>query len=121
MASLAPEPGTTQTYIWRDTPTMAEIADTLPVTVELKSEHSVEGGGYFVRFSNPSFAWKLLPLEMSEVMKHYFYLSKVGRKRYDIKSSKLPLYDIYLYMLVFDPRSVIFRTSCGTNSAISVQ
>ncbi|KAL5254255.1 hypothetical protein ACHWQZ_G013889 [Mnemiopsis leidyi] len=44
MASLAPASGTTQTYIWRDTEMMAKKADTLPISVELMSQHSIQGG-----------------------------------------------------------------------------
>ena len=47
MASLAPASGSTQTYIWRDTDMMAKKADTLPISVELMSQHSVKGGLYF--------------------------------------------------------------------------
>ena len=46
MASLAPASGTTQTYIWRDTDMMAKKAGTLPISVELMSQHSVKGGQY---------------------------------------------------------------------------
>jgi len=44
MPALAPASGSTQTYIWRDSGMMAQLAETLPVTVELMSEYSVEGG-----------------------------------------------------------------------------
>ena len=46
MPALAPASGSTQTYIWRDSGMMAQLAETLPVTVELMSEYSVEGGEF---------------------------------------------------------------------------
>eukprot|EP00116_Pleurobrachia_bachei_P018750 sb/3479012/ len=44
MASMAPPAGSSPTYIWRDAPVMAEKSGSLPITVELFAEHSIENG-----------------------------------------------------------------------------
>ena len=42
MPAFAPRLGSSSTYIWRATDNMAEIAGTLPVTVELMEGHTVD-------------------------------------------------------------------------------
>ena len=46
MGALAPKPGSSQTYIWRDSAVMGRVSGSLPITVELKGEHSVRDGGF---------------------------------------------------------------------------
>ena len=51
MGVLAPKPGSSQTYIWRDTEVMAQISNSLPITVELKEDYSIHEGVFYVFFS----------------------------------------------------------------------